>query len=87
MPSIVQLTPDIAKSDIRSLYNGTCSYVAYKPKGKYEKLLGNKVYIVANKSQQSYFSWQGYLALTLEDLKEDVDFKKVVKVIFEGKEI
>lgn len=87
MPSIVQLTPDIVKSDIQSLYNGTCSYVAYKPKGKYRGLLGDKVYIVANKGRQNYFSRQGYLALTLDDLKEQIGLKKIIKVMFDGKEI
>lgn len=87
MPSIIQLTPATTEFDIESLYNGTCSYVAYKPKDKYRELLGEKVYIVANKGRQNYFSRQGYLALTLEDLKEQIDFKKVVKVMFNGKEI
>lgn len=87
MPSIIQLASTIAKSDIRSLYNGTCSYVVYKPKDKYRALLGEKVYIVANKGRQSYFNRQGHLALTLNDLKEPIDFKKVVKVMFDGKEI
>ena len=87
MPSIIQLTPATTKSDIESLYNGTCSYVAYKPKDKYKGLFGDKVYIVANKGRQNYFSRQGYLTLTLEDLKEHVDFKKIVKVMFDGKEI
>ena len=87
MPSIIQLTPATTKSDIASLYNSTCSYVAYKPKDKYIGLLGEKVYIVANKGRQNYFSRQGYFALTLDDLKEPIDFKKVVKVVFEGKEI
>ena len=87
MSNIISLTPATAKSDIQALYNGTCSYMAYKPKDKYKELLGDKCYIVTDKIKQKYFVQKGYLALTLEDLKEDVDFKKVVKVIFEGKEI
>ena len=87
MSNIIPLTPDIAKSDIESLYNGTCSYVAYKPKDKYRGLLGEKVYIVANKGRQNYFNRQGYLALTLDDLKQPIDFAKVVKIVFEGEKI
>ena len=87
MPSIVQLTPDTAKSDIESLYNGTCSYVAYKPKDKYRELLGDKCYIVADKIKQKYFVQKGNLALTLDELKQPIDFAKVVKIVFDGKEI
>lgn len=87
MPSIVQLTPATTKSDIESLYNGTCSYVAYKPKDKYKALLGDKCYIVADKIKQKYFVQKGNLALTLDDLKQPIDLAKVVKIVFEGKEI
>ena len=84
---IIKLTPNTAKSDIETLYNGTCSYVAYKPKDKYKDLLGDKCYIVADKIKQKYFVQKGNLALTLDDLKQPIDFAKVVKIVFEGKEI
>ena len=87
MPSIVQLTPDTAKSDIQALYNGTCSYVLYQPKDKYKRLLGDKCYIVANKQRQKYFLCKGIMALTLDDLKQPINLAKVVKIVFEGKEI
>ena len=81
---ILPLTPDIAKSDIQSLYNGTCNYVVYRPKNK--DLLGEKCYLVANRDWQKWFIKKGDMALTLDDLK-DLDFKKVVKIMFDGKEI
>ena len=87
MSKVINLTPDTAKSDIQALYNGTSSYVAYKPKDKYKDLLGDKCYLVADKNKQKYFVNKGNLALTLDDLKEPIDFKKVVKVMFDGKEI
>ena len=87
MPSIVQLTPDTAKSDIESLYNGTCSYVLYQPKDKYKRLLGDKCYLVADKNKQKYFLHKGTMALTLDDLKQPIDFAKVVKIVFEGKTV
>ena len=81
---IVLLTPDIAKSDIQSLYNGTLNYVVYKPKNK--DLLGDKCYLVANRQWQKWFIKKGDMALTLDNIK-DLDFKKVVKIVFEGKEV
>ena len=87
MSKVISLTPSTAKSDIQALYNGTCSYVVYKPKDKYKDLLGDKCYIVADKIKQKYFVQKGNLALTLDDLKQPIDFAKVVKIVFEGKEI
>lgn len=84
MQRIVCLTPDIAKSDIQSLYNGTLNYIAYKPKNK--DLLGEKCYLVTNREWQKWFIQKGDMALTLDDIK-DLDFKKVVKIMFDGKEV
>ena len=81
---ILALTPDIVHSDLQGLRSGTLNYVAYKPKNK--DLLGEKCYLVANRQWQKWFIKKGDMALTLDDIK-DLDFKKVVKIMFDGKEI
>lgn len=84
MPSIVCLTSDIVHTDLQGLRSGTLNYVVYKPKNK--DLLGNKCYLVANRQWQKWFIKKGDMALMLDDIK-DLDFKKVIKIIFDGKEI
>ena len=81
---ILSLTPDIVRSDLQGLRSGTLNYVVYKPKNK--DLLGDKCYLVANRQWQKWFIKKGDMALTLDDIK-DLDFKKVVKIMFDGKEI
>lgn len=81
---ILSLTPDTVRSDLQGLRSGTLNYVAYKPKNK--DLLGKKCYLVANRDWQKWFIKKDDMALTLDDIK-DLDFKKVVKIMFDGKEI
>lgn len=81
---ILSLTPDIVRSDLQGLRSSTLNYVVYKPKNK--DLLGDKCYLVANRQWQKWFIKKGDMALTLDDIK-DLDFKKVVKIMFDGKEI
>ena len=81
---ILSLTPDTVRSDLQGLRLGTLNYVVYKPKNK--DLLGEKCYLVANRDWQKWFIKKGDMALTLDDLK-DLDFKKVVKIMFDGKEV
>jgi hypothetical protein len=66
------------------LRSGTLNYVIYKPKNT--DLLGQKCYLVANRDWQKWFIKKGDMALTLDDIK-DLDFKKVVKIMFDGKEV
>ena len=85
---VIPLTSEIISSDLNRLARGDIGHVLYKTKSENVDLLGNKVYIVADKIKQQYFIQnKGVLALTLDDLKEKVDIKKVVKVMFDGKEI
>lgn len=84
MQRVICLTKDIAAADIQGLLSGTLNYVLYKPKNT--KLLGDKCYLVVNERWQRYFIDRGTMALTLDDIK-DLDFKKVVKIMFDGKEI
>lgn len=84
MQRTVCLTKDIVAADIKDLLSGTLNYVVYKPKNK--DLLGEKCYLVANRDWQKWFIKKGDMALTLDDIK-DLDFKKVVKIMFDGKEI
>ena len=84
MQRVICLTKDIVVADIHGLLSGTLNYVAYKPKNK--DLLGEKCYLVANRQWQKWFIKKGDMALTLDDLK-DLDFKKVVKIMFDGKQI
>ena len=81
---ILSLTSDIVRSDLQGLLSGTLNFVAYKPKNI--DLLGQKCYLVANRDWQKWFIKKGDMALTLDDLK-DLDYKKVVKIMFDGKEI
>jgi hypothetical protein len=84
MPSVICLTSDIVHLDLQGLLSGTLNYVIYKPKNT--DLLGQKCYLVANRDWQKWFIKKGDMALTLDDLK-DLDYKKVVKIMFDGKEI
>ena len=84
MSKVMNLTKDIVTADIQGLLSGTLNYVVYKPKNK--DLLGEKCYLVANKDWQKWFIKKGDMALTLDDIK-DLDFNKVVKIMFDGKEI
>lgn len=81
---ILSLTSDIVRSDLQGLCSGTLNYVVYKPKNK--DLLGEKCYLVTNRQWQKWFIKKGNIALTLDDIK-DLDFKKVVKIMFDGKEV
>lgn len=84
MSKVINLTKDIVAADIQGLRSGTLNYVVYKPKNK--DLLGDKCYLVVNRQWQKWFIKKGDMALTLDDIK-DLDFKKVVKIMFDGKEI
>jgi hypothetical protein len=84
MSSTVCLTPDIVRSDIQGLRSNTLNFVIYKPKNT--DLLGQKCYLVANRDWQKWFIKKGDMALTLDDLK-DLDYKKVVKIMFDGKDV
>lgn len=87
MPSIVCLTTDIATTDIQNLLQGKVNYVLYQVADKYQKMLGEQCYLVNNVHWQNYFlDKKGVMALTLNDLK-DLNFKKVVKIMFNGKEV
>ena len=85
---VIPLTSEIVSSDLNRLARGEIGHVLYKTKSENAELLGNKVYIVADKRKQQYFIQnKGVLALTLDDLKEKVDIKKVVELMFNGKEV
>ena len=85
---IIPLTSEIISSDLNRLARGEIGHVLYKTNSENAELLGNKVYIVADKRKQQYFIQnKGVLALTLDDLKEKVDIKKVVELMFNGKEV
>lgn len=85
---VIPLTSEIVSSDLNRLARGEIGHVLYKTKSENADLLGNKVYIVADKRKQRYFIQnKGVLALTLDDLKEKVDIKKVVELMFNGKEV
>lgn len=85
---IIPLTSEIVSSDLNRLARGEIGHVLYKTKFENAELLGNKVCIVADKRKQQYFIQnKGVLALTLDDLKEKVDIKKVVELMFNGKEV
>ena len=85
---VIPLTSEIVSSDLNKLARGEIGHVLYKTKSENADLLGNKVYIVADKRKQQYFIQnKGVLALTLDDLKEKVDIKKVVELMFNGKEV
>lgn len=85
---VIPLTSEIVSSDLNRLARGEIGHVLYKTKSENADLLGNKVYIVADKRKQQYFIQnKGVLALTLDDLKEKVDIKKVVELMFNGKEV
>lgn len=85
---VIPLTSEIISSDLNKLARGEIGHVLYKTKSENADLLGNKVYIVADKRKQQYFIQnKGVLALTLDDLKEKVDIKKVVELMFNGKEV
>lgn len=85
---VIPLTSEIVSSDLNRLARGEIGHVLYKTNSENTDLLGNKVYIVADKRKQQYFIQnKGVLALTLDDLKEKVDIKKVVELMFNGKEV
>lgn len=85
---VIPLTSEIVSSDLNRLARGEIGHVLYKTKSENADLLGNKVYIIADKRKQQYFIQnKGVLALTLDDLKEKVDIKKVVELMFNGKEV
>ena len=85
---VIPLTSEIVSSDLNRLARGEIGHVLYKTKSENAELLGNKVYIVADKRKQQYFIQnKGVLALTLDDLKEKVDIKKVVELMFNVKEV